>query len=651
MTTAAAAGAGQAGDARRRATGLAVAAVCLLLAVKLASAGAVRVSQIPWVVALFVLPLLYAVPVSRRLVDRYRWHALAVQGVLTWLPFAVFGGRWVAGMGGLLAGLVVLTVRGRVPWLIAGLLLAADVMVRAAVTGLPLAPVSPAWLGGMWAVVAFVDDGLYFFGMVRLAQIVGEVEQARRQAVGLAAAGERLAAARSLQAAVGRHLAGIAARAAAARRALASDAARARAQIAGAGTAAREAVAQARAVAAGRFSPPAPEPAAAPGGGAVIGARLAWAVLVTVLCVWTTWAVSTVIAFYDSLRFGTLLAAANVLIAVLQLRHSGAARQDRRPSAWPVTLGLQAVLAYVFFLPSLADFMNNAAFLAGSVLLLVPGRWRWAGYAALIVSWPALYAVVPLHAVPAADRGAFWTLYQGAGIAVVGLLVYGLSRLAGLARELEGLRGELARAAAVAERLRVARDVHDLLGLGLSAVALKADLAGALIGRDNTRAASEIGEMSRICAAARADIRRVTGAGMWLSLAGELAAARRILTSAGIEVRADVGAGPLPGVADEVLAPVLREAVTNILRHAAATACVIEVTSGGGVVRLAVSNDGIARAAAALRPAGDRGGHGLANLDARVRAAGGQLVTRNTDGRFDLVAEIYCPAPALGGPR
>jgi hypothetical protein len=94
----------------------------------------------------------------------------------------------------------------------------------------------------------------------------------------------------------------------------------------------------------------------------------------------------------------------------------------------------------VFFLPPLADFTNNAPFLAGSVLLLVPGRWRWAGYAAMVVSWSALYSVVPLRGFSAADRGAFLTVYYGAVIALFGLSVYGLSRLAGLARELAGLQ-------------------------------------------------------------------------------------------------------------------------------------------------------------------------------------------------------------------
>jgi two-component system, NarL family, sensor histidine kinase DesK len=182
--------------------------------------------------------------------------------------------------------------------------------------------------------------------------------------------------------------------------------------------------------------------------------------------------------------------------------------------------------------------------------------------------------------------------------------------------------------AVLAERLRVARDVHDLLGLGLSAIALKADLIGRLIGRDDARAAAEIAEMGRICAHARADIRLVAEAGGDMPLDAELAAAREILASAGVNVRADIGTGPLPPVADAVLAPVLREAVTNILRHSAATACTIEATTADGALRLHVSNDGVPDQAAAgdyaaWRAADGGTGSGLANLTTRVRAAGG----------------------------
>jgi two-component system, NarL family, sensor histidine kinase DesK len=225
-------------------------------------------------------------------------------------------------------------------------------------------------------------------------------------------------------------------------------------------------------------------------------------------------------------------------------------------------------------------------------------------------------------------------------------MVYGLSRLAGLARQLEALRGELARLAVVQERLRVARDVHDLLGLGLSAIALKTDL----IGRDDAGAAAEIEEMSRICAAARADLRLVTAGGQRLSLAAELGAARQALASAGIEVRATIPQAALPAAADDVLATVLREAVTNILRHSASSACTIEAAAEDGALRLRVSNDGAPEQTAADSGAGQaaadhRTGSGLANLTARVQAAGGCLASRQAGGRFDLIAEIPLKAP------
>jgi two-component system, NarL family, sensor histidine kinase DesK len=235
---------GRGSAAVRRASAFAAAVLCLLLVGKAAYATwAGQAGQVPFVVALFVLPLLYAFPGSRRLLDRYQWPVLVVQGVLTWVPFAVFGDRWVVGLGGLLAGLILLTVRGWLSWLAAGLLLAADVAVRAVVTGLPPVPAEPAWSGALWAAVACVDNGLLFFGMVRLAQIVGQVEDAHSQAAELAVVRERLRAAEALQAAVGQRLAGIAANAANARRVLSRDLAAARAQIAAAGVTARDAVA------------------------------------------------------------------------------------------------------------------------------------------------------------------------------------------------------------------------------------------------------------------------------------------------------------------------------------------------------------------------------------------------------------------------
>ena len=638
------------GDVSRRASVLAAAALCLLLVEHVASAADAAfgggAAQVPFVVAVFVIPLLFAFRGPRLVLARARWPVLAVQGVLTWVPFAVFGERWQVGVGGLLAGLVLLTVPGLVSWLVAGSLLAADVAVRAGIVGLPLG-FAAEWAAALWAAVAFTDLGLAFFGVIRLAQLVGELQEAQDQHAELAVAAERLKATGELQSAVGERLDGIAAMAAAARQAMARDPGEARAQVTAAGSAARQAVAQARAIAVGRRALPQTEPAAPPPGGAVIGARLARAVLVVVLCGYAAAAFIDAAGANYSPRRTAFLAVGIAGSMLLQLHHSRAARQGRRPRAWPVTLCLQAVLVYVFFLPPLGALNTLAPFLAGSVLLLVPGRWRWAGYVAVVVSWPALYATVPFG-VLAGYRGTLTILYEASNIAGFGLLVYALSRLAGMARELELVRAELAEMAAVRERLRVARDVHDLLGLGLSAIALKTDLIGKLIGRDDDRAAAEIGELGRTCAAARADIRLVTGGGQKLSLATELAAACQILASAGVQVHASMPAGLLPATADSVLTVVLREAVTNILRHSAATSCTIEAAAGDAAVRMMVSNDGVTGRPGP--PGGDGrrgagGGSGLANLTARVQAAGGQLSARRAGGSFELTVEIPLPGP------
>ena len=467
---------------------------------------------------------------------------------------------------------------------------------------------------------------------------------------------------------MGERLTDVAALTTAAQHALPGNPAEARARIVAAGVTAREAVARARAVTVGRRGPATAEPTA-PAPGAVVVPRLAWAILVVLLCGFGLQSLNDIYLAHLTALPATVLTLSIVASVALQLHHSRQMPGTGRLRAWPLTLALQVALLYVPFLLQPIHFVGGlSGFAAGSCLLLLPGRWRWPGYAAVVVSWTALWATVPQVGQQSASQGFASTLYLGAATVGIGVLVYGLSWLTQTARDLEAVRSELARMAVLAERLRVARDMHDLLGLGLSAIALKTDLIARLIGRDDARAAAEIAEMGRICAHARADIRLVTDASRHLPLDAELAAAREILTSAGVAVHADLGAGPLPATADTVLAPVLREAVTNILRHSAATSCTIEVTATGGALRLRVGNDGVPDRAAAGRPAdrtangepaagaaaaGPAGlpvaragtGHGLANLTARVQAAGGNLTVSQAASRFELSAEI--PVPGL----
>jgi two-component system, NarL family, sensor histidine kinase DesK len=223
--------------------------------------------------------------------------------------------------------------------------------------------------------------------------------------------------------------------------------------------------------------------------------------------------------------------------------------------------------------------------------------------------------------------------------AALGLLIYGLTRLAQLAVQLDNLRGELARQAVAGERLRLARDTHDLLGLGLSAIAMKADLIGKLIGRDDARAGEEIAELARICATARADVRLVAGEARDLPLDAELAAARDVLASAGIDVRMRVTADPSPEAA-AVLVPVIREAVTNILKHSTASYCVLEMTADARLLTLSISNDGSTDTGSGPPAAASRAGTGLRNLAARLEAAGGHQSATREDGTFSLAVEL-----------
>jgi two-component system sensor histidine kinase DesK len=632
--------------AARRANAIVIAYLCLLLVAKTADAlTSGGPGQVPFVVALFVLPLLYVVPATRRWWTAHRFWLLGAQAVLTYLPVAVFGTRWVLGLSGLLAGLVLLTVAAPPSWLVFGGLVAAEVVIRAGLVG----PLPGYGLSTGLALVAFmVNDALALFGLARLADMVSEVSAARAELADLAVSRERLRAAAVLRSAVGDRLTSISGRAAAALRAADRAPERARELIAEAGSLARQALADVRGTTTSYRSPAPPEETGALGMRAVLAPRLALTVLIVVLCGYWAQSVNDVLGSHLGRGVTGAAVATGLAIVALQLRHSRPQPRGGRPRAWPWTLAIQALLVYGTF-PALGWIaFSFIGFLAGSALLLVHGRPGRAAYIAVVASVPALLVIWPIHGMTRAQETPDVIYFTAITAAGIGLLVYGLSRLAALAVQLEGIRRELARAALAQERLRVARDTHDLLGLGMSAVALKADLIARLIGRDNARARAEIAGLRRICSAASKDIQLVTGEGR-LSLAAELAAARELLLSARIDLSADT-CGPLPAAADTVMAPVLREAVTNILRHSSARTCTIKAATDCGVLRLHVSNDG-----AAGPPASDgRSGHGLANLTARVEAAGGHLTSWQAGGRFDLIAEIPLPVPqheADGGVR
>lgn len=198
-------------------------------------------------------------------------------------------------------------------------------------------------------------------------------------------------------------------------------------------------------------------------------------------------------------------------------------------------------------------------------------------------------------------------------------------------RALLATQEEVRRLAGIAERERMARDVHDVIGRTLTLVALKADLVERLAVRDGEAASKEarsIGEQAR---AGFAEIRAALDGHAGGSLASEIAASVAALDAASI--RADVSGDrtAIPPDAGAILAMTLREAVTNVIRHADADQCSIGLTHGAGRLTLTVADDGTGTTIVE--------GNGLMGMRQRLVAAGGELAIRS-DAGTTLVASV-----------
>jgi two-component system sensor histidine kinase DesK len=205
-------------------------------------------------------------------------------------------------------------------------------------------------------------------------------------------------------------------------------------------------------------------------------------------------------------------------------------------------------------------------------------------------------------------------------------------------RELDEARGVAARLAVAEERLRIARDMHDVVGRALSAVAVKSELAAALARRGEPRAADEMYDVRSLAQDSLREVRGVVAGYRAADLATELDGARSVLQAAGVAVRVvgEVPALSAPHV--EALAWVVREAVTNIVRHSAASACRIDLTNEAGDLVLTVSNDGVLARSGAI--SGPDGGNGIVGLRERLAAVGGSLDVASGGDRFVLTARV-----------
>lgn len=194
------------------------------------------------------------------------------------------------------------------------------------------------------------------------------------------------------------------------------------------------------------------------------------------------------------------------------------------------------------------------------------------------------------------------------------------------------------RLAASRERLRIAEELHDVLGRALETVAFKSELADRLLDTDTRRVRRELEQIQQVAREAVNDVRSLVRTSRSTDLVRELAAGRALLESAGValEVRGD--AGRVPEELRDVFGRVLREAVTNILRHTRTRRCVVEICAGAERVGLSVRNDGVGEEYTAH----DRG-TGLEGVRARLAEAGGELRAGREGTEFVLRAAAPLP--------
>ena len=259
-----------------------------------------------------------------------------------------------------------------------------------------------------------------------------------------------------------------------------------------------------------------------------------------------------------------------------------------------------------------------------------------------------------------------WLGHDGLGETVVtlipvifvGITMAGIKTQMRLGGELRQAREEVARLAATEERLRLARDMHDLTGQSLSTVTLKSELAARLLRRlpestDRDRALEEIAGVAAVSRQTLHDIREAISGYRRPTLAVEIITARAALDSAGIAVHDDADLTLLSGTfdpeAEAALAWCLREAVTNVVRHSEAGTCRISLIRRGGSLVLEVRDDG--KGLPAGQPTAGNGlrtaGNGLRGMAERLSAVGGSLELRpDVRPGFGLIATVPELVPA-----
>ncbi|GEL26367.1 hypothetical protein PSU4_53210 [Pseudonocardia sulfidoxydans NBRC 16205] len=313
-------------------------------------------------------------------------------------------------------------------------------------------------------------------------------------------------------------------------------------------------------------------------------------------------------------------------------------------SPWFVVVALAVVLALA--LVGLASsFAGFTWALVSGVLLgdVVAGGRLWRGAATVVLTAAAVFGFgwwigahttyeFPFPPWIGATLAAFYVLF---------MWCVDVERLWWLkaVTDLDESRRVAAELATARERLRLSDDLHDILGHALEVVAFKSELAGRLIDVDTDRSKAELDDVQRVARQSLSEVRALVRETRTTDLATELAGARAVLDSAGVQLVVHGDPSTVAGPARGVLGRVLREAMTNVLRHAQPRSCTIEIEVVGGAAHLRVINDGVAAGAS------DDAGTGLVALGRYLDEHAGRLdAGPGPGGTFRLDASL--PAPA-----
>ncbi|WP_169985921.1 sensor histidine kinase [Microbispora sp. H10836] len=292
-------------------------------------------------------------------------------------------------------------------------------------------------------------------------------------------------------------------------------------------------------------------------------------------------------------------------------------------------LGVATAMGVIFpLLFRSGSWLTLPVFLVIVYAMGLPPRRALIGIAAMAA------LVVVQGEIIGADDGAPWVLVLQ--VVTLGVLFMSVRNTRVLIVQLRQAQGEAARLAATEERLRIARDLHDLLGHSLSLIVLKSELARRLGEQGSPRAAAEVADIESVARQALAQVREAVSGYRRRRLSEEIDGARSALAAAGVALAVRTRGTPLPEDLDGLFAWAVREATTNVVRHSGATRCEIDLSYGEEGAVLEITDNG---GGGPYEP-----GNGLTGLGERVRAAGGELETEAGKRGFRLRAEVPPPS-------